>query len=257
MNYHTLIGDVRGNLYFTRYITAKEEVKDARLSGILGLTMGPTQAMGIKSHTKHNLRGGFMFTNKFSPVTETEQAPIERAPLRRRLLLISPLLLLVIAASVSQGITPAFAQQLEDIYTVNCSYAQKVYALITSGSGPLSAFAVGVNDANGRLAYSHTAVADCTESTCYWTHISDYPDNAEFNGGPLARWTQDRAYANIFIDITTAWCSYNTPPHDVLEQIKDENEDGSISDDLEKHLKKRGSDPIPERNKEELKKKGK
>lgn len=245
-------------IYFSRYFTAKEVVKDARLSGILVLMMGSTTGtIGIESNTKHNSRGGFMFTNKFSPVAETEQAPSRANSIRRKLLIIALPLLLAIATGMSQGMTPAFAQQLEDIYTVNCSYAQKVYALITSGSGALSAFATGYNDGNGGITYSATAQADCTQSSCSWTHISGYPENAEFNPGPLARYTQDRAYSNTFIDITTAWCSYNTPPHDVLEEIRDENGDGSIIDDLEKHLKKRGSPPIPERNKEELKKKGK
>jgi hypothetical protein len=144
-----------------------------------------------------------------------------------------------------------------DLRFVGCAYALKVYALLTSGIGPVSAYPVGINDANGGQVVGGTASADCTVSSCNWVHITSYPDSPGVqNGGPLARWNVDVADSLHFVYFTEAWCTSNTPPHDVLEPIKDENEDGHLLDDLEKHLKKRGSDPLPEDVKKRLKDKG-
>ena len=168
---------------------------------------------------------------------------------------------IIATAILSQGMSKAFAQSVQEDYDINppngCPYGEKVYAMMTSGNGVVFAFVSGINEETEKLSYSDTAQAYCSGPLCNWLHISDYPQNAIHEAGPLNHWFFDHAFAWTFVDITTAWCSVSTAPHNKLEEIKDRNRDGSVIDDLDKHLKKRGSDPLPERVKKELMDKGK
>ena len=49
-----------------------------------------------------------------------------------------------------------------------------------------------------------------------------------------------RAFGESWVNISQAWCSSSIPPRNLLEQIRDENGDGGLVDDLELPLERRG-----------------